>query len=249
MSAAKEELLLKNIDLHKFSERLKETVEEAGLSYLQAVDLAVKTGNISGRVALSHLRGDRKPRRSNVEAFAEIYARAFRVDRDWLLYGRFHNEINQLDGSPNEDTSHLTPFRRIAITAPRKTANRNGSAGMRAMNHMPFPDAIAIDDAAFIWCVPEGDLAMVGNEYKLIPGTYLVVVPATARDINPGHIVLCRPKGYTENVVRMVKASGPISVVKRYELVSPNPLFDPIAITSPADCRVVGRVLFSINQL
>lgn len=233
------------IDLKQFSARLQDAGTSLGLSIRQVAALVEKGGAITNRTAYAHLRGDRVPAYGSVHEYADAYASALGVERDWLLYGKTTSVINHVARSPNGDTSQLTPFRRI----PLGVTSQHGDAGLRAMTHVPFPSELSNADDAFIWRIPEGDYSMVGDERKLSPGTFLVVEPVNTDEICPGHVILCRPKGFADFIVRMVKAIGPLGVAKRFELISANPLFDPIKVSSIGNCEMGGRAVFYINQL
>lgn len=239
------DIISKGID--GFSARLAKVIDSLGTNAHAASHLISERTGISAATIRSHYLGTRvprarvsDPRSRSLEDYAELYACALGVDKEWLVHGEKLSKINQLTGGNANIPSVPEDFRRIpVITTTYPT-------GHGLMETIPFPTALGAAPASFIWQICEGDFAMVGKEYNLSPGTYVVVEPDA--EILPGQLILCIPNGFSEKTIRVYKGGVPLGVAKNYELLAANPLFDALKIKTTKACQVFGRIRFSINQ-
>lgn len=234
----------RSINKGSFSERLTIAVKLLGLSTEGAAKIVEAETSISARRFASHCRGERTPMLRDIDFHAQEYGRVLRVSKQWLLSGYAASGINQLTQNVTEPSSQGDGLRRMPILAPFEN-DKEIRPGIRNMS-LPFPIDLEAGLNCSAWRVPEGDVSMMGEGYNLTPGTFVIVDPD--QDIMPGQIVCCKPKGFSDWIVRILKSNLPYSKSKSFELVSPSPFFTPIKVRR-ADCTLRGRVRYIINQV
>lgn len=111
-------------------------------------------------------------------------------------------------------------------------------------NTIPAPHAIDPGPNSFWYTLPVYDVAMVdkAGPLSLNPGAMCLV--DLDAPILRDKCVLAQLRDHDEPVIRVFRAARPYDGASAFTLVALNPAFDPIEIGDPADCLLIGRVIF-----
>lgn len=235
------EVLTRKVDSQGFSIRLREVTDKFD-SPAAAVKFVTDGSTIPETTFRSHVSGRRIPRTAAITRYATIYAQLFGTTPEFLLYG--DAPLNQLTREVHPQASQQLEFRSIVALPATEEENAGGNSIMQ--NILRFPRELEAGPNARLWKIPDGDVSMVGESYAFAPGTSLIIEPD--QKIQPGHIVLCRPRIYDQWIVRRFKAQAPLAAVQSYKLVAANAFYDPIEINAPEECEIWGRVVYSIHR-
>lgn len=249
----------------EFGRRLQWARKRAGYSSRQAaINVIPKSWGIAERTYYSHERGERMPDKDET---LMRYCELFKVSRDFLLFGNgpelleyqsaeaveLTSEINHANKQVYEKSSHFEAVRYIPII--RASNIENLISGKEALADMtkeflPVSSSLLAGPRSFGYEISSEDDSMVGpGGRSFAPGSFVVVDPE--REIMPGKYALVQFPGM-EPTVRQLRSSMPFRPSAPqfpFTLQASNPNYGPFTVNGASDCTIIGRVVFTIEEL
>jgi hypothetical protein len=249
----------------EFGRRLQWARKRAGYSTRRAAlgDIPAKWG-IATRTYYSHERGERTPDREDTLMH---YCELFKVSRDFLLFGNgpelleyqsaeaveLTSEINHASKQVYEKSSHFETVRYIPIIRASNIENLiSGNEALADMTKefLPVSSSLLAGPRSFGYEIPSEDDSMVGpGGRSFAPGSFIVVDPE--REIMPGKYALVQFPDM-EPTVRQLRSSMPFRPAAPqfpFTLQASNPNYGPFKVDGASDCTIIGRVVFTIEEL
>jgi SOS-response transcriptional repressor LexA len=249
----------------EFGRRLQWARMRAGYSTRRAViDAMPDEWGIAPRTYYSHERGERTPERDDT---LKHYCEMFNVSREFLLFGtgtelaefskaESHEIAEQINHTPNqvyEKSSKLEAVRYIPIIRAsniEKIISGKGTLANMTKEFLPVSSSLLAGPRSFGYEIASEDDSMIGDGGKTFsPGSHVVADPD--REIMPGKYLLVQFPGM-DPTVRQLQAGfsyKPDAPRFPFTLKALNPRFDPVTIGNADECVILGRVVFTIEEL
>lgn len=250
----------------RFGQRLEWARKRAGFTTRRAaIEALPKDSEIAPRTYYAHERGERSPEQ---DATIAIYCTAFRVSRDFLLFGTGSEmaEFEQAQGIDNQSVinhaskevaglpSQADALRYIPVLRASKIKQfLTGEGTLADMSEelLPLPRHMLAGPRSFAYEIPDDDQSMVGRGTQSFPpGAYLVIDPG--QEIKPTQFLMVELKGWNEPVIRQLQSQRPVSRDAPqfpFKLIALNERFETIECQSTEDCEILGRVVFTLNPV
>lgn len=250
----------------EFGRRLQWARKRAGYSTRRAViDAIPDKWGIAPRTYYSHERGERTPERDDTLL---RYCEMFKVSRDFLLFGtgpekdeflsaEDHENVEQINHASNqvyEKSSKFEAVRYIPIIRAsniEKIISGRGTLAKMTKEFLPVSSSLLAGPRSFGYEISSEDDSMVGEGGKSFPPRSHVVVDPD-REIMPGKYVLVQFPGMEEATVRQLQSGLPYkTAAPRFPITlkALNPRFEAVTIGNADECAILGRVVFTIEEL
>lgn len=245
-----------------FGMRLAKARRDAGFgARADAIKAIAEKTTQSWRNYYFHENGERVP---NADEIIHVYADVFGVTADWLLVGdqpdpQSSVKVNGTAGinQPHENkeliSSKLENIRYYPIlSASQIDIHLKGKEAPMPREHLPAPKSLMAGPNSFAFEIPSTDLSMLGEgtTRQFSPSSHVVIDPD--QSIIPGKYALVQLPGFEYPVVRMVRAKSPISSKRAsypYTLIAANSAFAAIECRKRKDCRILGRVILTMQAI
>lgn len=145
------------------------------------------------------------------------------------------------------NASQSVPLRRIPVLSGDSFASfiAGERDALMAGRTVIIPEHLNASADAWCWVIPKDDETMVGPGGNFPPGTELVLDPR--QDVQPGKLMVIRPKGAQFWLFRRYAAGLPFSAAKEFTLEALNPSVEPIRVTNPREWEFGGRLILTFN--
>lgn len=253
----------RRVQAQEFGKRLQWARMHAGYaSRRAAIEAMPAKWSIAQRTYYSHERGERAPEREDT---LQHYCELFDVSRDFLLFGvgnesadyqnaesvELTQEINHGNKQERQNPSKFEGFRYIPIirASNGKIKTDEGALAM-SEEFIPVSSSLLAGPRAFGYEIADDDDSMVGDAGRnFAPNSFVVIDPD--RDVMPGKFVLVQFAGMDPTVRQMQSsvAFKPASPQYPFTLNAVNPRFEPYLVSKSGDCKIYGRVVFTIEEL
>lgn len=244
-----------------FGQRLQWARKRKGFRTRQDVFRAIPDDwPIAERTYYAHERGERVPESSEVIA---RYCTFFNITQDFLIFGtgaemqEFANSgINHTSKQIVENSSQIEGIRFIPILQAsdlEQYMQEKGTLATMTKETLPLPSSINAGPNAFAYEIHPDDESMIGSGVEVRafhPRSFVVIDPDST--IKPGQYLLVKLKDWPYATVRQFKSSRPYQPDVPhfgFALRSANPAILDETIYYSGDCEILGRVVFTIEEL
>jgi SOS-response transcriptional repressor LexA len=250
----------------RFGQRLEWARKRSGFPTRKAAieGLPEKAG-IAPRTYYAHERGERLPEQ---DATMAIYCTVFGVSRDFLMFGT-GPEMKEFERAQSIDNQSVInqPSKEVARLPSQADALRyipiiraseikqilTGEGTLADMSEelLPLPRQMLAGPRSFAYEIPDDDHSMVGRGAQSFPpGAHVVIDPD--QEIKPTRFVMVWLKGWAEPVIRQLQSQRPIIADAPqfpFKLIALNERFEAIECSNADECRILGRVVFTLNAV
>lgn len=250
----------------RFGQRLEWARKRVGFPTRRAaIDALPRDAEIAPRTYYAHERGERSPEQ---DATIAVYCTVFRVSRNFLLFGT-GPEMEEFERAQSIDSAALinhTPkevaglpsqadaLRYIPVLRASKIKQfLTGEGTLADMSEelLPLPRQMLAGPRSFAYEIPDDDHSMVGGGAQSFPpGAHLVIDPD--QEIKPTRFMMVWLKGWAEPAIRQLQGQRPVSADAPqfpFKLIALNERFEVIEVKDADECRILGRVVFTLNAV